>query len=122
MADQHLEAEIEHLRDATERCRKIDLGTKLAIGVGVACLASAVVWFKPVALVVGVALVLGGLALHGSNRSTLDEIVARIKATEARRAELIDSLELQTVADVLVAMRTFVSDYFSDPKRRCCPC
>jgi hypothetical protein len=104
MRDQHelipeLEAEIEHLRDAAEGCRKVDLGTKLAIALGVACLAAALVWFKPLALVLGIALVLGGLALHGSNRSTLDGIVARIRTAEARRAEVIDSLELQTVAE-----------------------
>jgi hypothetical protein len=102
MPDQHeliadLEAEIEHLRDAAERCRKLDLGTKLAIALGVTCLASALVWFKPLALVLGIALVLGGLALHGSNKSTHDEIVAGIRATEARRVGLIDGLELQNV-------------------------
>jgi hypothetical protein len=91
-----LEAEIEHLRDAAERCRKIDLGTKLALGLGVACFASALVWFKPLALILGLGLVLGGLALYGSNRTTLDEIVARIRTTEARRAELIDRFELET--------------------------
>jgi hypothetical protein len=92
-----LEAETEHLRDAAERCRKIDLGTKLAIALGVACLASAVVWVKPVALVFGVALLLGGIALHGSNRSTLDEIVGKIRNAETRRAELIDTLQLQII-------------------------
>src|SRR3954451_16983000 len=62
-----LEAEIEHLRDAAERCRKIDLVTRAAIGLGIACLASALLWFKPVALVLGLALLLGGLALSGSS-------------------------------------------------------
>jgi hypothetical protein len=102
MSDPHeliaeLEAEIEHLRDAAERCRKIDLGTKLAIALGVASLAAAVLWFKPVTLMLGIALALGGFALHGSNRSTLDEVVGRIAAVEARRASLIDGLQLQTL-------------------------
>jgi hypothetical protein len=91
-----LEAEIERLRDAAERCGKIGRAAKATVGVGVVCLALSLLSFKPVALVVGVAPVLGGLALHGSNRSTLDEIVARIRATEARRAEVIEGLELQT--------------------------
>jgi hypothetical protein len=100
MSDQHelmadLEAEVEHLREAAERCRKIDLGTKLAIALGVACLFSALVWFKPLALVLGIALVLGGLALLGSNRSTLHEITAKIADAEKRR--VIDGLAFQNV-------------------------
>jgi hypothetical protein len=96
-----LEAEIARLRDAAETCRKIDLAAKAAIGFGVACLVYALPWFRPVALVLGLALLLGGLALQGSNRSTLDEIVARTKAAEARRTAMIDGLDLQTVAPIL---------------------
>ena len=95
-----LEAEIERLRDAAERGRKIDLATRVAIGLGIACLASSFLSFRPIALVVGLALLLGGIALHGSNRSTLDDIVVRISATEVRRAALIDGLELETVPAV----------------------
>jgi|SRR3954468_14967202 hypothetical protein len=94
-----LEAEGERLRDTAERCRKIDLATRAAIGVGIVCLASALLWFRPVALVIGLALLLGGIALNGSNRSTLDEIVARIKTVEALRAAVIDGLELETVSE-----------------------
>lgn len=93
-----LEAEIERLRDAAERGRKVDLGTKAAIAIGIACLASALVSFRPVALVVGLALLLGGVALQGSNRSTLDEISVRIRATEARRAAMIGGLDLEAVS------------------------
>jgi hypothetical protein len=96
-----LEAEIERLRDAAERCRKIGLAAKLALGLGLASLASALLWFNPVALVLGLALPLGGLALLGSNRSTLDEVAARIRATEARRAGVIDDLGLKSVIDAV---------------------
>src|SRR3954468_21570911 len=104
MASEHdliveLEAEIERLRDAAERCRKIDLVTRAAIGLGIACLASALLWCKPVALVLGLALLLGGVALHGSNRSTLQEIVTRIRTTETRRAAAIDELKLGAASD-----------------------
>src|SRR5687768_17316397 len=110
MLDQHeliadLEAEIERLRDDAERCRKIARAAKAAVGVGLGCLALSLLSLRPVALVVGVALVLGGLALYGSNRSTLAEIVLRIKTAEARRAELIDRLELQIVPEGVGQLR-----------------
>ncbi len=52
---------------------------------------------QPLALIVGLALVLGGLALLGSNQRTLDETLAAIRAAEARRAEMIDGLRLLNV-------------------------
>jgi hypothetical protein len=45
--------------------------------------------------VIGIAAVLGSVALLGSNRRTLDEITAAIRTQEARRSEMIDGLELQ---------------------------
>jgi hypothetical protein len=64
---------------------------------GLVSLTSTLLWFEPAALVFGIALVFGGLALFGSNRRTVDEIVARIRATEVRRAEVFDGLALQTL-------------------------
>src|SRR5215213_4192307 len=102
MLDQHqlvadLEAEIEGLRDSAERCRKIDMAAKAVMGVGVALLLISFLWFSASALVIGIAAVLGSVALVGSNRGTLGEITAAIRLAEARRAEVIDSLELETV-------------------------
>src|SRR4051812_24920918 len=102
MLDQHqlianLEAELDALRDSAERCRKIDMAAKAALGVGVALLLVSFFWFSASALVIGIAAVLGSVALVGSNRGTLGEIITGIRLAEARRAELIDSLELETV-------------------------
>ena len=94
-----LEAEIEDLRDSAERCRKIDLGAKAAMGVGVALLLVSFFWFSASALVIGIAAVLGWVALVGSNRGSLGEIITGIRLAEARRAEVIDGLGLQTVSD-----------------------
>jgi hypothetical protein len=47
--------------------------------------------------VIGIAAVLGSVALLGSNRRTRDEITAAIRTQEARRSEMIDGLELQEV-------------------------
>jgi hypothetical protein len=49
--------------------------------------------------VIGVAAVLGGLVLLGSNKTTLDELNAEIAEHEALRARMIDQLELQTVGN-----------------------
>ena len=46
------------------------------------------------ALVLGIAAVLGGLALLGSNERTHQEIAASINAHDVERAELIDGLLL----------------------------
>src|SRR3954463_11149760 len=102
MLDQHqliadLEAEIDGLRDSAERCRKIDMAGKAAMGVGVALLLVSFFWFSASALVIGIAAVLGSVALVGSNRGSVGEIIPGIRLAEAGGAGVIDSLELETV-------------------------
>jgi hypothetical protein len=48
-------------------------------------------------LVIAFAAFLGGVALHGTNRSTLDEIRGTIRKLESCRAELIGAMELRLV-------------------------
>src|SRR3712207_6837358 len=89
-----LEAEIEHLSGAAERCRKVIMLAKMATGAGsllFIVILIGLVRFGPVALVMAITAVLGGLALFGSHASTRDQIRARIRAHEVRRAELIDA-------------------------------
>ena len=124
MLDQHqliadLEAEIDGLRDSAERCRKIDIVAKAVMGIGVGLLLIGFLWFSASALVIGIAAVLGSVALVGSNRGTLGEIITRIKLAEARRAEIIDGLGLQTVSNGLTANRfaaTFPVDSEGDER------
>src|SRR4051794_29225793 len=124
MLNQHqlvadLEAEIDDLRDSAERCRKIDMAAKAALGVGLALLLMGFLWFSASALVIGIAAVLGSVALVGSNRGTLGEIITRIKLAEARRAEIIDGFRLQTVSNGLTANRfaaTFPVDSEGDER------
>jgi uncharacterized membrane protein len=95
-----IEAEIERLLDAAERCRKIMRIARVVIALGMAALLLMLVGvlrFDAVAFVVAVTAVLAGIPLFGSIRSTLHEILAQVRAQEARRAQMIDGLGLQTV-------------------------
>ncbi len=103
MADLHeqiaeLEAEIEHLSGAAERCRNIIMAARLAIYAGGLLLATNVLGLfrlEPMMFIAAIIAVLGGIVVFGSNKSTLGKIVTTIRDDEARRAELIDSLGLQ---------------------------
>lgn len=107
MSDMHqqiadLEDEIENLSEAAERCRKTLLVAKATAAVGgivVLIVLMGLLRLHSMALIFGIAAALGGVALYGSNRSTLDELTDRIREREARRAGLIDALELHTVED-----------------------
>jgi hypothetical protein len=95
-----LEAEIDGLADAAERCRKVIVLAKVVTGAGSLLLVVALIGlvrFGPVALVLAIAGVLGGLALFGSHTSTRDQIRAKLGAREARRAQLIGELDLRDV-------------------------
>jgi len=96
-----LEAEIEALTQAAERCRKVIVLSKVATGAGgllLALILSGLVRVGPAVLVLAITALLGGVALFGSHTSTREEIAARISAHEARRAALIDAMALQPVS------------------------
>jgi hypothetical protein len=92
-----LEADIEDLSEAAERCRKIGIAAQVLMAGGAFLLMFAVLglWrLGPAALVVSLAAILGGIALYGSNKRTRDDTMAAIRAKEADRAALIDALGL----------------------------
>jgi hypothetical protein len=96
-----LEAEIEALTQAAERCRKVIALSKVATGAGgllLVLILTGLIRLGPMALILAITSGLGGLALFGSHTTTLNEIAARIRAHDARRAALIDALALQTVS------------------------
>ena len=95
-----IEEEIEALARRAEQCRKIGLAARAATALGVALLILLLVGalgHAPLALVLGIGALLGGLALQGSNRSTLEEVREAIRALEARRAALIGGMSLRLV-------------------------
>ena len=98
-----LESQIEGLYEAAERCARMMLAAKAATGAGVVLLALTTIGlirFTPLMFVIAITVVLGGIALFGSTRSSRDQIIATIRMREAERGEIINRLELRQ-ADVL---------------------
>jgi hypothetical protein len=95
-----LEDRIESLRLSIARCRKISLGAKVAIIFGLAWLLLTLLLIVPLlpSLFFGaIAAAIGGIVLLGSNATTWNETEAALRAAEAERMALIDSIELTTV-------------------------
>jgi hypothetical protein len=96
-----LEIHIEELADALAKCRKFVLVSKAAIGVGgVLLLVGLLGTFRvdPAVMIGGLAAVIGGTVLLGSNSSTSQQTSEALRAAEAERAELIGRIDLQVVA------------------------
>jgi TRAP-type mannitol/chloroaromatic compound transport system permease large subunit len=97
-----LEAEIERLARVAESCRKVILAAKVAIALGALVLLVTIVGLIRVNQLVtlgAIAAILGGIAAAGSNSRTLREASANMRATEARRAELIGALPFSAVIE-----------------------
>ena len=97
-----LEVQIEELAGALERRRKTALVSKAAIALGGILLAATilgVVTFDPITMVAGLAALLGGVVMFGSNSSTADQLSVSMRNAEATRAGLIGRLDLRLVED-----------------------
>ena len=97
-----IEARLEHLAAVAERCRKIILASKIAIGGGIALMFAMLIGVlgpTPVAAIGSIAAVLGGIVSLGSNVSTLQQTTAAIDAAELARSDLIGSMQLRVVGD-----------------------
>jgi len=97
-----LEARIEELAEASERCRKIILASKIAIAAGFALLPILMLGLfgSGQATALGsIALILGGIVSLGSNISTLRQTADAISAAESLRSELIGRIDLRVVGD-----------------------
>lgn len=100
-----LEARIEEMGDAVERCRRIGQIAKLAVGLGGAWAAAAVVGLlplNPMALVGSITLLIGGVVALGSNASTWDQLSAALRAAHAERAALIGQIQLHVVGGTAI--------------------
>jgi hypothetical protein len=97
-----IEARIEELAEVAGRCRRIILGSKVAIACGFALLLVALLGLfgAGASTALGsIALILGGIVSLGSNVSTLRQTDAAIASAEARRSDLIGGIDLRVVHD-----------------------
>jgi hypothetical protein len=97
-----LESQIDELADKIESCRKFILaGRIVVVGGGVVLIASLVgaIQFNPSVVGIAGAAVLGGIVTVGSNHSTAKEAAHDLIAAEAKRASLIEQLDLRLVPD-----------------------
>ena len=97
---ERLEESIEQLSAKLENCRKLALAARIAIALGGALLIAIVfgaIIANSTAMTGAVAAVLGGIVLLGSNASTAQNTADQLAAAEARRAELIGTIELRQV-------------------------
>src|SRR5437763_1689016 len=97
-----LESDIERLSDSVDRCRKIAVAAKVAIGAGCVLLASLLVGAigaDALSLIVSAILIISGIVLLGSNETTLKQTLARIEEAERLRAALISQMELTLVPE-----------------------
>jgi hypothetical protein len=97
---ERLESRIEELAEEANVCRKLILGSRVAIIVGFAWIAASLVGFvrmDALQLVTMLTLIIGGIVFYGSNKSTLEEKLAQTQALEAKRAELIGAIPLRLV-------------------------
>src|SRR5260221_13269126 len=95
-----IEADIEHLTKALERCRKAMVLAKVAIAAGVVCIMAyflGPIWLDPTIMIGAIAGIVGGIVLLGSNSSTSKQTMAALRAAETQRTKLIDMIEPRTV-------------------------
>jgi hypothetical protein len=97
-----IETRIEELRDALDRCAKISLAAKIAIGTGIIWLALTLIGLTPPVFsmaVAAMAAAIGGVVLLGSNATTWAQTEAALRASEAMRADIIGRMDLRVIDD-----------------------
>src|SRR6516164_6919083 len=95
-----LEIQIDELAATIESCRKFILAGRIAMIGGGAVLVTVLVGairFDLSFMAAAVAAVLGGIVAAGSNHSTAKEAACELTAAEAKRAALIEQIDLRLV-------------------------
>ena len=99
---ERLEAEIDELREAIRRSRRLVVVGRACAFIGAALLVALIVGlavFTPVRMIVGISLGLGGLVLMGSSVGSTKELKLSLKQAEDERKAAIDALKLFQLGD-----------------------
>jgi len=97
-----IEARIEELGEAIERCRKFSLTAKITIAAGAGWIALSmlsVVSYTPETTLTAMAAIIIGVVLLGSNRTTWAQTETALRASEAMRADMIGRLDMRMVGE-----------------------
>ena len=100
---ERIEEEIIDLTDRAENCRKVMLAARIGMIGGAAALAAfvfGILRFDGLVFVVAVTAILVGIVTYGSNKSTREQLLAKIVELKGVRAAMIDSLRMDTVTPV----------------------
>ncbi len=95
-----LEGLVEQLEAKIEGCHKFILAARVAMGLGAALLAFGLlgaIRLDGLGLLGGMAALLGGIVVSGTNRSTANEAQEQLAAANRDRAALIGLIELRVV-------------------------
>ena len=93
---ERLEAQIDELREAIRRSRRLVVAGRACAFAGAAlliCLALGLATVTPVQMIVGTAVGLGGLVLMGSSVGSTNQLKLSLKQTEDERNSAIDALQ-----------------------------
>ena len=99
---ERLEAEIDELREAIRRSRRLVVVGRACAFAGLALLAGLILGLAivtPIRMIVGVTLALGGLVLMGSSVGSTRQLQLSLKRTEDERIAAIDALKLVELGD-----------------------
>jgi hypothetical protein len=99
---ERLEAEIDELREAIRRSRRLVVVGRACAFIGAALLVALIVGlavFTPVRMIVGISLGLGGLVLMGSSVGSTKQLEHSLKQAEEARNAAIDALKLVQLGD-----------------------
>ena len=99
---ERLEAQIDELREAIRRSRRLIVAGRACALAGAAlliCLVLGLVTVMPLRMIVGIVIGLGGLVLMGSSVGSTKQLELSLKQTEDKRNAAIDALEFVDLGD-----------------------
>jgi len=96
-----LEGLIDELAAKIESCRKFILAARIATwggGIVLAAMLTGAIRFDPATMAGAAAALLGGIVVWGSNNSTAKEARQEMAMAEAKRAALIETIDLCAIS------------------------